>query len=194
LEAEYWIQQKIKKAREFEAKGEALHSIQIFKSLIREYPEVTEPYFLLVELFEKQNNLKAAKTIFNNVYSLHPDSNEVKLFFAQFHIRTKNWIEAITILKNLSSEEIPIVSYLIGYSYFVLKDFEIAKVHLLNFIISKEEPEVIHQAYLYLAKIEIELKQFENALKYSKKAEVLFSDYIFLWECMYIRLNRLKKL
>jgi tetratricopeptide (TPR) repeat protein len=38
---------------------------------------------------------------------------------------------------------------------------------------------LIHEAYLFLAKIEIELKQYKGALKYAKKAEIMYGDF---WE------------
>ena len=170
---------KLKTAREFEAQNNPLHEIQLYLLLINDYPKFTEPYFRLAEIYENLDKLNSAIDLFEKISNLQPDDNDVKLYYGQFLIRNAEWERAIDILSFISSEDKPIVFYFTGYAYFMLKDFESAKVNFLNFIISDEQPEIIQEAYLYLAKIEIERKEFNSALLYAKRAEVLFSDF---WE------------
>ena len=170
---------KLKTAREFEAQNNPLHAIQLYLLLINDYPKFTEPYFRLAEIYENLDKLNSAIDLFEKISNLQPDDNDVKLYYGQFLIRNAEWERAIDILSFISSEDKPIVFYFTGYAYFMLKDFESAKVNFLNFIISDEQPEIIQEAYLYLAKIEIERKEFNSALLYAKRAEVLFSDF---WE------------
>jgi len=179
LQIDHRAQYKLKTAREFEAQNKPLHAIQIYLLLINDYPDYSEPYFRLAEIYENLSKLNNAINLFEKISKHQPDDKDVKLYYAQFLIRNAKWEKAIDVLSFISSEEEPIVFYFIGYAYFMLKDFELAKVNFLSFIISDEQPEIIQEAYLYLAKVEIELKEFENALRYAKKAEVLFSDF---WE------------
>ena len=179
MQIDHRAQYKLKTAREFEAQNKPLHAIQIYLLLISDYPKFTEPYFRLAEIYENLGKLNSAIDLFKKISNLQPDDKDVKLYYGQFLIRNAKWEKAIEVLSFISSEEEPIVFYFTGYAYFMLKDFELAKVNFLSFIISDEQPEIIQEAYLYLAKIEIELKEFNNALRYAKRAEVLFSDF---WE------------
>jgi len=179
LHIDHRAQYKLKTAREFEAQTKPLHAIQIYLLLINDYPEFTEPYFRLAEIYENLGRLNSAIDLFEKISNMQPYDNDVKLYYGQFLIRNAKWEKAIEVLSFISSEEEPILFYFTGYAYFMLKDFELAKVNFLSFIISDEQPEIIQEAYLYLAKIEIELKEFNSALRFAKRAEVLFSDF---WE------------
>jgi len=179
LQIDHRAQYKLKTARDFEAQNKPLYSIQIYLLLINDYPKFTEPYFRLAEIYENLGKLNSAIDLFEKISNLQPEDKDVKLYYGQFLIRNTNWEKAIEVLSFISSEEEPIVFYFTGYAYFMLKDFELSKVNFLSFIISDEQPEIIQEAYLYLAKIEIELKEFNSALRYANRAEVLFSDF---WE------------
>ena len=179
MHIDHRAQYKLKTAREFEAQNKPLHAIQIYNLLIKDYPDYTEPYYRLAEIYEDAGKLNNAINLFEKISKIQPADKDVKLYYAQFLIRNAKWEKAIQIFSFISPEEQPIVFYFTGYAYFMLKDFELAKVNFLSFIISDEQPEIIQEAYLFLAKVEIELKEFENALRYAKKAEVLYADY---WE------------
>lgn len=179
LEFDYTIQHKLKSANDLFSEGKHLHSIQIYLSLINDYPDHPEPYLKLAEMYEKLSMQESVAGLFDQVIEKHPESDELKFQYGKFLFRSKKWDDAVKILGKISPDDEPIVSYLLGCSYFILRDYELAKVNFLNFIISDEEPEIIHESYFYLAKIEIELNQYENALKYAEKTEVLFADH---WE------------
>jgi tetratricopeptide (TPR) repeat protein len=172
---DYKFQHKIKSAKEFEAQGKYLHAIQVYQLLIEEFPEFPESYINLADIYQLKGKKKSAENILRLILNRQPDNYEIKLYCIQFLMHNEQWDEALTLLLGLSVED-PFASYLTGYCYFSLNDYELAKVHLLGFIISDEEPELIHEAYLILAKLELELNQYENALKYAKKAEVMYDD------------------
>lgn len=172
---DYKFQNKIKRAKEFEAKGKYLHAIQVYQLLIEEFPRVPDSYINLADIYQIIGKKKSAENILKLILNRQPDNYEIKLYYIQFLMHNEEWNEALNLLLSLSIED-PFASYLTGYCYFSLNDYELAKVHLLGFIISDEEPELIHEAYLILAKLEVELKQYENALKYAKKAEVMYDD------------------
>lgn len=175
----YQIDHRMKAAANFEDQGKYLHAIQVYKSIINEYPDFTQVYFYLAELYEKMGNLEPA---FNLLYSLletEPDNNEIRLLLGQFLLRNSKWEEAIEILSLILPDENHIVSFFLGYSHFVLKEYEIAKINFLNYISYNEQTELLHEANLYLAKIEIELGNFESALKYAKRTDIIYSNF---WE------------
>ena len=179
LEKDLIIQHKLKQARDFESQGKYLHSIQIYHSLISEFPDLVHAYLNLAILYEHIGNLKSAEDTFYKIVSITPDDDEMKIYFAQFLMRKMDWTGVVNVLNDSNPENEPLASFLTGVSYMFLGEYELAKINFLNFVISDEQPELIYEAYLFLAKIELKLKQYENALKHIRRAETLFDDY---WE------------
>ncbi len=179
VEKDYIIQHKLEQARDFESQGKYLHSIQIYHSLISEFPDLVHAYLNLAILYEHLGNLKSAEEVFNNIISIVPEDDEMRIYFAQFLIRKMDWTGAVNILNDANPETEPLASFLTGVSYIFLGEFELAKINFLNFVISDEQPELIYEAYLFLAKIELNLKQYDNSLKHIRRAETLYDDY---WE------------
>ena len=172
---DYKLEHKLKLAREFETNGKFLHAVQIYHELIKEFPDSIEPYVNLADIYQFTGHKKSAEKVLKLIIDRQPDNYEIQLYYIQLLMQNKDWGRALTLLSKLSSDD-PFISYLTGYCYFQQSDFEHAKVHLLNFIISDEEPELIQEAYFILAKLEFELYQYESALKYAKKAEIMYND------------------
>jgi len=61
----------------------------------------------------------------------------------------------------------------------MIKDYEMARINYLSFLSNKADGELSYESYIYLAKIEIELKDFEQALSYAKQSDILYSSF---WE------------
>ena len=181
MQVDYKLQHKLKKAKQFEAGGKILHAIQIYQSLIDKYPDYAESYIALAELYHFLGNKNSAEKVFEKVINIQPDNLDLKIYFAEFLIKNEAWQKSIDLLTGLSAEDDPFISYLIGYSYFNLKEYELANLFLLSFVISDEDPELIHNAYFIIAKSNLDLKQYNNALKFAKKSNELYSDS---WELM----------
>ena len=175
---DYNYQHKIKSAKDFESQGKLLHAIQIYKVLIEDYPDQAESYINLADAYQIIGQKESAERILESIITRQPENHELSIYFAQFLMQNKEWNRALDKLSELSSED-PFVSYLIGFIYFMQNKPETAKLHFLRFIISDEEPELIHEAYLFLAKIEMELKQYKGALKYANKAKIMYDNH---WE------------
>ena len=158
--------------------GKFLHAIQIYKVLIEDYPDQTESYINLADIYHVIGLKENAEQLLGLIIKRQPNNYELSLYFAQFLMQNKEWKKALEKLSDLSAED-PFVAYLTGYNYFMQNKTETAKLYFLRFIISDEEPELIHEAYLYLAKIEFKLEEYESALKYAKKAEIMYDDF---WE------------
>lgn len=188
---EYSLEHKIKKAAEFEKSGKNLHAIQIYNSLINEHPEFIDSYIKLASLYEKTGQIDSVKYVYEKGLKFNSKNIDLLLSSGQFFIRNKLWVDALDILKYISPEDEPFVSLLVAYAYFNLEDYELSKMHLLKFIISNEQPELIHEAYLYLAKIEYIFNRFEDAFKYISKAELLLNDY---WELHFVKAKVLYRL
>jgi tetratricopeptide (TPR) repeat protein len=188
---EYSLEHKIKKAAEFEKSGKTLHAIQVYNSLINENPEFIDSFIKLASLYEKTGQIDSAKDVYKTGLKCNSKNFDLLLSNGQFFIRNKLWVDALDILKNLSPEDEPFVSLLIAYAYFNLEDYDLSKMHLLRFVISDEQSELIYEAYLYLAKIEYVFDRFEDALKYIDKAELLLNDY---WELHFVKAKVLYRL
>ena len=172
------VQHKLNTAKEFETEGKYLHAIQIYHSLISEYPDNVEAYINLADMYQVNGQTKSAEKILKSILSKQPENSEIKLYLTQFFMQNRNWEKALDLLSDLSSKD-PFVAYLNGYCHFKLADYEHAKLFFLSFIASHEEPELIYEAYFLLSKTEFELQQYENSLKYVKKSEVMYNNH---WE------------
>ena len=179
IDKKYKTEHKLKSARDFESQGFNLHAMQIYYSILKNEPEFAEANFSLAELFEKQGNINAAKKLLTEYLGENPGNNFVRLYFAQFLLRNSMWEDVVDIIQSVDINEEPISSFLLGYSFFMLKNYEHAKINFLHFIHKGKKTELRYETYMYLAKTEIELRNFESALEYIKESELVYSNF---WE------------
>jgi len=179
LDTDLKIKHKLNTAANFKAQGKYLHAIQICEQLLSEYPNNPDIHFELAELYDLSGNLNSSFHLLETYLENNPEDKNVRLFFGQFLLKNQLWNKAIEIFSLLVPEEKPIVSFFLGYSYFMLKDFEMARINYLSFLSLKADRELTYESYIYLAKIEIELNDFEQALSYAKQSEILYSSF---WE------------
>lgn len=173
------IEYKIKTARQYEAEGKLLHSVQIYNSIINMKPDYFEAYFSLAELYESLGNIEPALSLLYELLNENEENDEIRLFTGQYLLRNARWEEAIVTLSYILPDDEPMVSFFLGYSYYMMGDYELAKHNYVGFINNEKESELVHEANFHLAKIEIELKNYEKSLKHIKNAEALYSNY---WE------------
>ena len=176
MKNKYQLEHKLKTAKEFEASGKLLHAVQVYKNIIENYPDETEAYFNLADLYEHFDKVDSAIVLLEDFLDYDPHNKEVRLFLGQFMMRNERWSEANDILSYILVEEEPIVSFFLGYSNFKLKEYKLSKTHFLDFVSIEEHSELVQEAYLFLAKIEVELLEFKSALTFAKKAEVLYDN------------------
>lgn len=171
------IQLKIEKAQRFAVEGKILHAVQLYTKIIEEYPESFEASFGLAGLYEKLENIDAAENVLSELLEENSDNKEVRLFFGHFLFRQGKWNETIEILSFFSPDEIPLASFFVGYSHYMLLEYELARISFENFVKSGKETEFLQDAYIYLAKTHINLTNFDLALLYAKQAEAYYSNY-----------------
>lgn len=179
MDSNFQLNYKMELAGDFESQGKLLHAFQIYYSIISEFPDFVEPYFHLANLFEMMGKVKQAYVLLKQLIESQPENNEARLFYGQFLLKNSMWNDAIEVLSYILPEEEPVVPFFIGYAYFVLNEFELARLNFLSFLTVTKDDELIHEAYIYLAKIELQLKNYDNALKYAKKCDAIYSNF---WE------------
>ena len=175
----YQLDHKMKLARDYESQGKLLHAAQIYSAIVEDYPDYIDVYFSLANLYEQMGNILPAVRLLKDLLGKRPDDKDIRLFLGQYLLRNNKFDEAIEILSYIMPEEEPVVSFFIGYAHFVQSEFELAKINLLNFLSYQENTELIHEANIYLAKIELRLKNYESALSYAKKSDSIYSNF---WE------------
>lgn len=179
MELKLQLDHQMKTALSYEGEGKLLHAVQIYTSIIEEHPEFKDAYYNLVRLYEKMGNIISAKELLYSLLEGNSEDIETRLFLGQLLLRNSLWEESIDVLSFISPGEEPVVAFFLGYSHFMLGEFEIAKINFLNFVSVEKYNELFHEAFIYLAKAEIKLEDFKSALEFAKKAEVLYSNF---WE------------
>ncbi len=179
MDIKYQIDYKIKLAHDYQAQGKPLHALQIYTSIINESPECAEAYFGSAELYEQMGNIEPALDLLKEYLESDSENKTIRLFLGQFLLRNSRWEETIDILNFIDSGDEPVVLFFMGYAHFMLNEFELARINFINFISNAEQSELFHETNIYLAKTEIKLCNYEKALTYAKKAELMYSNY---WE------------
>jgi tetratricopeptide (TPR) repeat protein len=184
------IKYKLKLVSQYLSDGKKLHAVQILNSLIIEVKE-EGIYFQLAELYESMGFVESGKNILLELVENNPQDDDSKLFLGQYLLRNSQWFEAIEALNGIS-DSAPYSLFLIGYSYMMLKEFELSRKYFQRFLRNSESADFKHEANIYLAKIEYELDHYDSALKYAQNAQYLYADF---WELnlilakVYYRLN-----
>lgn len=173
------IAHKMKLAAEFEQQGKLLHAVQVYNSIINNKPDFTDAYFALGEVYERLGNIEPAIELIKQYLTKDPENKEVRIYLSEFLMRNKKWEEANEILSYILPDEDPVISFFLGYSHFMQKDYEVARINFINFIQHADQNEMLQEANLYIARIDINLKNFKSALESLKKTEAVFSNF---WE------------
>jgi tetratricopeptide (TPR) repeat protein len=166
----------MKIAGDYEAQGKLLHAVQVYNALLEEYPGSVELYFRLANLYEHMGNITPAANLLKDFLYNDPENKEVRLFLGQFFLKNLKWDDAVETLSFILPQDEPVVSFFIGYAHFMLKEYEPAKINFLNFLSCDRQSDLLHEANIYLAKIELILKDYESALAYAKRAEGMYSN------------------
>ena len=63
---------RFKTARDFQMQGKFLHALQIYTSLVNEYPEHTEVYFKIAEVCESMGKIEPAVNLIKSLLEDDP--------------------------------------------------------------------------------------------------------------------------
>jgi len=166
----------MKKAADYESIGKMLHAMQIYENLIASEPDFTMAYVRLSELYDKLNKAESACKLLLDYIEIHPEDKEVKLYLGQLYLKHFKWNEAIDVLSVIFPDEQPIVLFFLGYAYFMLQDYEIARLNYESFLNVNTNPDFQAESFIYISKIHIELNEYDEALNSAIKAEEITSS------------------
>lgn len=183
MDSEIKLKHKLASVSGFKTQGKYLHAIQICEQLLNEYPNNADVHFELAELYELSGNLNSTFNILEAYLENNPKDQDIRLFFGQLLFKHHVWEKAIKVFSQFVPEEKPLALFFLGHAYFMIKDFEMARISFLGFLSLEANRELAFEAYISLAKIEIEMKDFEQALMYAKQSELFYSSH---WELHFI--------
>lgn len=167
---------KIKKAADFEAQGKTLHAVQIYMSIINDDKTYALAYIKLANLYDRTGYSESAISLLKKYLTETGDDVEIRLFLGQILLKNDLWQEAIEAFSVFDPEERPLIAFFTGYAHFMLREFEISRVHFNNFLEYDKSTEFQAETYLYLAKVHVELGVFDEALKYAKMIEEVYHN------------------
>ena len=167
---------QLKKAREYEQEGKTLHAIQLYTRLLASPDDKRISSIRLASLYETIDRKDAAINVLRNFLSDNTEDDEVRKFLCNFLIRNSYFHEALEELSNLSTKEHPEVNFLAGIINYNIHEFEIARINFDDFVHKNRHSDLLPDAFLYLARIYLQLKNHDKALESVKKSEKLFSQ------------------
>lgn len=177
------LKHKLSSVANFKAQGKYLHAIQICEQLLNEYPNNADVHFELAELYELSGNLNSTFNVLEAYLENNPKDQDIRLFFGQLLFKHQVWEKAIKVFSQFVPEEKPLSLFFLGHAYFMIQDFEMARISFLSFLSLEADRELAFEAYISLAKIEIEMKDYEQALLYAKQSELFYDSH---WELHFI--------
>ncbi|GAB4291291.1 MAG: hypothetical protein Kow0098_10430 [Ignavibacteriaceae bacterium] len=175
LSAQYLLEQ----AESFKNDGKYLHSIQIYISLINNYPYLSDAFLNLAEIYSSAGFSNQAVNIMKYYIDRNPDVEEAKLYTANLLMRDERWTDTLNFLSDFRSMSEPTSEFFKGYCYFRLKNFEQAENYLSEYIRFEGKTDFLYEALLYLSKCEIEMNKLNLALKHLKLCGAYYEDF---WE------------
>ncbi|MBI9071964.1 MAG: hypothetical protein JEY94_10215 [Melioribacteraceae bacterium] len=167
------FQDLIKSAAAFEDNGKFFHALQFYDKASKEDPNNKLLIVKKAALYEKIDRLDSAIKFMDSFIESESYDDDIILFYGQFLIRNFEFEKAVDVLALTSSDEKLASTFLIGLSYFNLKDFGIAKIKFEDFVENNKSSDLLPEAYLYLAKTNIELGKDNEALDNLKNSEKL---------------------
>lgn len=179
MDLTYQLEHNIKLAREFESQGKFLHALQIYRAILNEHSDLPDVYMSVANVYENMSGTGPAVNLLQEFLEGEPDNKEVRMFLSQLLMRHAMWPEAVEALSLIANEEEPLSAFFLGYSYLMMDDLEKAKADFLKFLSFGDQSELHHEANIYIAKIELKLKNYKNALSYAKRADAIYSNF---WE------------
>ncbi len=162
----YKIKHKLREARAFEKEGKYLHAVQVYNSLMNEFPGSEEIAIRYAALLEKSGKYPAAKDMLGSFLEKNHDSPGVRLFLGQMMIRSEDFEPSIDVLSHLRISEEPVAAFLTGYAQYMLKEFKLADIAFRNFLEHAGKNELVPDAYFYLAKTHLNLDDITAATMY----------------------------
>jgi tetratricopeptide (TPR) repeat protein len=183
MEKNYFIEHRMVLAGEYESAGKNLHALQIYNSILEENPSYSDAVLKTSDIYRRMGNLGAVSKMLEEFISKYPEDKHVRFYYGEFLLNNSEWNSAIEVLSYFTPEDEPVSAFFTGYAYFMLKEFELSSLSFKNYVSFQEPGELLYEAYFFLAKIQIELKNYQEAVPHLKKAESSLNNF---WEFNYL--------
>lgn len=166
---------ELSRAADYEAKGQVLHAVQLYKKIIDRDPSETEPYLKLINIYKRMENFDAAQTLIGSMLENCPEQ-EYKNLAVHLYFSMLDWQNAAVMTEELGEEADNTTLFLAGYSNFRLGEYKKAEGYLLKFLSRHTGREFKADAYLTLGKVYIQLGKYDSAEKILSQAENTGAD------------------
>ena len=164
---------KLKQAKEFEKEGKYLHALQMYQKLINVDSYKRTAALKLAGIYEKLNKVDSAIKVLDEYLITNIKDTDLRKYFGHFLLRHSYFEKALDVLTSLSREEHSESYFLVGIANYHLCEFEIARLNFKDFIEKNRHSVLLPDAYLFLAKIYLELDNLDESLNSAKYAEKL---------------------
>ncbi|HPN38998.1 MAG TPA: hypothetical protein PL041_11370 [Melioribacteraceae bacterium] len=170
------------KAVGLEKEGKLLHAIQIFQNLLDNETYGKISTIKLAAIYDKIGKTSSSVNLLENyLREINPEEDEVRVFLCELLIKISKFNEAIENIGRIKNGLIAEAYFLLGLSYYGLKNFPIAKINFEEFLRLNEKAEFIIETYIYLANIAMAMSNTNEALNIIEKIKELGQDNIEMW-------------
>lgn len=163
-------------AEDYESEGKLLHALQIYTTILSTSPNNQRAVLRLANVYEQLKNTDSAISLLDKYIEKNPGDKDVKIFLCQLLLKELKWEESVSVLSSLDHSEVPLAAFFLGFAFYMLREFEIAKNNLLDFLKFNDNNDFVAETYNLLAKVDIELELFDEALEYARQSEKIFRN------------------
>lgn len=163
----------MKRAEEFEDQKKFFHALQFYDKASKEEPDNKLLIVRKAGLYEKIDKVDAAIKFMDSFIESESYDDDIILFYGQFLIRNFEYEKAVDVLALTSVGEKHASTFLLGLAYYNLEDYDIAKIKFEEFVKENKTSELLPEAYLYLAKSNMELGFYDLAFENLRQSENL---------------------
>ncbi|MBE2280971.1 MAG: tetratricopeptide repeat protein [Ignavibacteriaceae bacterium] len=176
---EIYLHHKIVQALEFENEGKNLHALQIYTSLIEEYPEFEDAYYLLAELHKNSKNKNLSLQVLEKLIDFAPLNSKAKLFYVNFLLEFKEFDKLSGFINQVDEKDDPAVVFFKGFIAYKMDKFEDSIKEFKKYLQMPGIENFKDETLILLSKIFTKIDRPNDALEYLNKVEVIENNFEF---------------
>jgi tetratricopeptide (TPR) repeat protein len=167
---------KKKIADKYIAENKHLHAIQIYTYLLNETND-PEYKFILAEIYRQMGYISAYEKYLIAFLDDCPDDDEIRFEISTFLMEYERWENIINVLSVADTTKRPEFNFMIGYAYYKLNEFKLARHHLELYLNSSQKIELKFDCLFYLGLIDLKEGKYDEAIKKMKETEFHFNSH-----------------
>ena len=115
-------------------------------------------------------------------YLIKADDIEIRKIYTHYLVRHGFYDKALDVVSEISKEDHPEILFLVGMANYNLESYDVALINFTDFIRINRTSELVPEAYIYLAKINIKEKDYDKSLDYLRSSENISTQNINLYK------------